>query len=73
MVTIEIVSKVNQEQLEILYQLYQNVKEKNLDLNTFLYPKKVFEQMNNSQSWEFILLYPKEKIKRVDYNKDMCR
>ena len=63
LVTIEIVSKVNQEQLEILYQLYQNVKEKNLDLNTFLYPKKVFEHMNISQAWEFILLYPKEKMK----------
>ncbi|MAP80988.1 MAG: aminotransferase class I/II [Aequorivita sp.] len=43
------------------YQLYKNVKNRNLAINTFTYPFEVFNNMNKSAQWEFILLYSKIK------------
>lgn len=58
---IEIEQKVSQEKLEIFYKLYLNVKDNNPGLNTFDYPFKLFRQMNESKSWEFIFLRLKTK------------
>ncbi|MFH6991861.1 aminotransferase class I/II-fold pyridoxal phosphate-dependent enzyme [Flavobacterium sp. FlaQc-48] len=48
-------------ELERAYNLYCNVKQRNLAINTFLYPKEVFENMNKCPNWEFILLSIKAK------------
>jgi 7-keto-8-aminopelargonate synthetase-like enzyme/predicted N-acyltransferase len=38
------------------YQLYNNVKDNNYAINTFRYDQEIFENMNESPNWEFILL-----------------
>jgi len=37
-------------------KLFRNVKSRNLDINTFDYPEKFFENMATTKSWEFIEL-----------------
>lgn len=59
---IVIKDKLTAEESEHGYKLYQNVKNNNHAINTFTYPKEVFQKMNNHSEWEFILLYLKEKI-----------
>ena len=43
-------------EIERAYQLYNNVKDNNYAINTFRYSQYVFENMNESPNWEFILL-----------------
>ncbi|NOQ74342.1 MAG: aminotransferase class I/II-fold pyridoxal phosphate-dependent enzyme [Crocinitomix sp.] len=52
-------------ELEIFnyYQLYLNVKQNSLDLNTFELPFKFFKQMVTSENWEFIVLSLKNSDK----------
>lgn len=58
---IKIEEKINPGELESGYQLYLEVKKNNLGLNTFSYPYSLFEHMNESENWEFILVYLKSK------------
>ena len=51
---------LDSEELERAHQLYCNVHEKNLAVNTFRYPKEVFEAMSGSPNWEFLLLSLKD-------------
>lgn len=51
-------------ELEKSYELYLAVKKNNLGLNTFSYPRDLFEHMNVSSQWEFIMVYLKEKDMR---------
>lgn len=44
------------EEIDLLYELYINVKNNNKGLNTFTYPKNLFERMSKSSDWEFIIL-----------------
>lgn len=48
------------QELERAFQLYCNVHEKNLAVNTFRYEKEVFDAMSASANWEFLLLSLKE-------------
>lgn len=59
LVNVEIKETLTDITLSICYQLYKNVKNKNLAINTFTYPLKVFTEMNKNKNWEFILLYAK--------------
>ena len=54
--TIEIKDSLSDEEMEVAYQLYENVKNNNYAINTFQYAKSVFEKMNECPNWEFILL-----------------
>jgi 7-keto-8-aminopelargonate synthetase-like enzyme len=47
-------------ELDRAYQLYCNVKDRNLAINTFQYSKKVFENMNTCPHWEFLILTLKD-------------
>ncbi len=42
-------------------KLYGNVNRHNRGLNTFSFPEKLFDQMNDHPLWEFILISPKER------------
>lgn len=53
--SIEIVTVLSDEELKKVHQLYLNVWEHNIDMNTFPYPIKMLEHMNCSRGWEFIL------------------
>lgn len=53
---IVIKQKLSKSELNRAYQLYTNVKDNNFAINTFTYTPQVFENMNESPNWEFILL-----------------
>ena len=61
---IEIRNKLTENELRKGYDLYLEVKNNNLALNTFSYPFSLFEYMNLSAQWEFIMIYLKEERKR---------
>jgi len=48
--------------LDIFYDLYLNVKNNNKGLNTFTFPKNLFEQMVKNRNWEFIVLHLKKEF-----------
>lgn len=54
---VEIKESLSDEEMEVAYQLYENVKKNNYAINTFQYAKSIFEKMNECPNWEFILLY----------------
>ena len=53
---------LNDEQLKLVYQLYLNVKRKNLYINYFDYNYKMFQNLNKSENWEFLLIYKDSKL-----------
>ncbi|MGY5848621.1 aminotransferase class I/II-fold pyridoxal phosphate-dependent enzyme [Salegentibacter sp. HM20] len=55
LVTVKKVEKLTEELLQQAYQLYRNVKEQNLALNTYYYPIRFFQQINSSKAWEFLI------------------
>jgi 7-keto-8-aminopelargonate synthetase-like enzyme/predicted N-acyltransferase len=48
--------KLSKSEIVRAYQLYNNVKGNNYAINTFRYTQEIFENMNESPNWEFILL-----------------
>jgi len=57
---VEIKEWLNQEEISRGYQLYCNVKDRNLAINTFTYSREAFENMNSCPNWEFIILRLKD-------------
>jgi 7-keto-8-aminopelargonate synthetase-like enzyme len=53
---IAIKNKLSKSEMARAYHLYNNVKDNNYAINTFRYTQEVFENMNESPNWEFILL-----------------
>ena len=60
MFEITIAETVAEDQLDKLYELYINVKNNNIGLNTFTYPKNLFTKMAGDNNWEFIILHLKK-------------
>ncbi|WP_417859369.1 aminotransferase class I/II-fold pyridoxal phosphate-dependent enzyme [Xanthomarina gelatinilytica] len=58
-------TKTSKHELDQIYQLYLNVKQNNLGLNTFAYPKNLFWAMNESDLWEFQCIYPKDNQEKL--------
>lgn len=61
LVIVKIKSNTTKEEIAHFYNLYLQVKNRNTELNMFAYPQSVLENMNQSEKWEFIVLYPKKK------------
>ncbi len=55
----EIISKANAFQIQEFKRLFGEVQKRNLGLNTFSFPYKLFEQMNENELWEFVVLTTK--------------
>lgn len=53
--------KVEDSLLNKFQELYENVRQNNPGLNTFPFPKKVFQNMNEDPNWEFLMLYLKKE------------
>lgn len=53
---VKIVNTPSKSEISEYYQLYLNVKQNSLDLNTFELPINFFEEMGKSSNWEFITL-----------------
>ncbi|MFL1012589.1 aminotransferase class I/II-fold pyridoxal phosphate-dependent enzyme [Flavisericum labens] len=62
---VEIIESPNPAQLERIRELYNNVHENNLGLNTFAFPAKLFDNMAAHPQWEFIAIAPKERPKQI--------
>ncbi|HKZ36023.1 MAG TPA: bifunctional aminotransferase class I/II-fold pyridoxal phosphate-dependent enzyme/GNAT family N-acetyltransferase [Chryseolinea sp.] len=58
---IEYKDNVNEKEVNEFFELYENVRGKNFDLNTFSFPKKLFSCMAKHPNWEFIILYLKKE------------
>jgi 7-keto-8-aminopelargonate synthetase-like enzyme len=58
---VEYRTQVSEEELEIYYQLFENVRARNFDLNTFSFPKALFHEMSINPNWEFIVLNLKKE------------
>jgi 7-keto-8-aminopelargonate synthetase-like enzyme len=54
------------EEVEYWYGLYQNVQSKNLDLNTFALPLKLFRQLALDENWEVLQLTLNDNIPNPD-------
>ncbi|MFD0991138.1 aminotransferase class I/II-fold pyridoxal phosphate-dependent enzyme [Mariniflexile jejuense] len=57
---IEILQTISAEAQIQVKQLYNNVHQNNLGLNTFSFPDKLFEAMSNHPNWEFITIRIRE-------------
>ena len=53
---VAIKDKLSKSEIARAYQLYNNVKDNNYAINTFRYTQEIFESMNESPNWEFIVL-----------------
>ncbi|TXD81531.1 aminotransferase class I/II-fold pyridoxal phosphate-dependent enzyme [Subsaximicrobium wynnwilliamsii] len=62
---VAIVQKLNGSQIKQAQNLYNNVRENNLGLNTFKYPAKLFENMSHHPNWEFIIINTLENNDRM--------
>jgi 7-keto-8-aminopelargonate synthetase-like enzyme len=56
---VKISSKPSAQELETLYNLYLNISKKNVEINVFPLPKKLFMKMAESGAYEFISLFIK--------------
>ncbi|MFZ6009125.1 MAG: aminotransferase class I/II-fold pyridoxal phosphate-dependent enzyme, partial [Bacteroidota bacterium] len=54
-------STATEKELDVFYTLFENVKARNFDLNTFNFPKGLFTEMSANPNWEFITLYLKKE------------
>jgi 7-keto-8-aminopelargonate synthetase-like enzyme len=59
---VEIKSSLTNEEMEYAHQLFNNVKSRNFDINTFGFPKKLFLEMALNPNWEFIELKLKKEF-----------
>lgn len=62
---IQIVQDANLVQLEQIAELYSNVHQNNLGLNTFSFPTKLFANMWVHPNWEFITISPKDETEKM--------
>ncbi len=69
---IKIETEYSAENVDYWYSLYENVKNNSLDLNTFILPKKAFEQMLTSNKWEVISLSVKMQFDFIGVEKPIA-
>jgi len=66
-------SNATEEETDHWYQLYLNVKSHNLDLNTFVLPKKFFNNILQNKNWEVLSLTLKKEYAGEEYDgKPVC-
>lgn len=56
---INVVSQLSKSELLLFQKLSENIRLKNYGINIFSYPEKVFQKINEMDSWEFIVLKSK--------------
>jgi 7-keto-8-aminopelargonate synthetase-like enzyme len=69
---VKIETNYTTENINYWYGLYENVKNNSLDLNTFILPQKVFEQMLTSNKWEVISLTVKKQFDFIGIEKPIA-
>jgi len=61
-IDVVIKQKVTEAELSVMYNLYRGVQEKSFEINTFPLPLDLFKALNQSNTWEFILIYTKAEF-----------
>ena len=60
--TLSIIKDPPPSEIDQFYGLFQQVWRHNLGINTFMFPKKLFMEMGEHQSWEFLVLTFNAKV-----------
>jgi 7-keto-8-aminopelargonate synthetase-like enzyme/predicted N-acyltransferase len=63
---------VSEKRIDNWYNLYLNVKNKSMALNTFTLPKKVFENIANDSNWDVITLQVKPENNKGNNHSDVA-
>lgn len=53
---LQVASSFTDEEIDLWYSLYENVRSKNLEINIFKLPKKLFYNMAKSNCWDVLVL-----------------
>ncbi|MER2997674.1 bifunctional aminotransferase class I/II-fold pyridoxal phosphate-dependent enzyme/GNAT family N-acetyltransferase [Pontibacter populi] len=69
---VEVKSRLTNDELDYAFMLFRNVKNNNLAINNFLFPEKLFQELNYSPDWEFIVLYLKEEYNATQLPVAVC-
>ncbi len=64
--------KLTKDELEHALKLHKAVNEKNMAINTFLFPDKVFEEMVDDPNWEFVVVTIKPEFNETDKPVVVC-
>jgi len=56
---VEIKSSASEAEIDVYYDLFENVRQRNFDLNTFSFPRQLFTRISAHPNWEFIVMYLK--------------
>jgi 7-keto-8-aminopelargonate synthetase-like enzyme len=70
--TTEIKQGADSEDIDYWYELYMNVKNRGLSLNTFALPKKVFSNICKSSNWEVLTLSVKPGFDYHGITRPVC-
>ncbi|MCK7591282.1 aminotransferase class I/II-fold pyridoxal phosphate-dependent enzyme [Subsaxibacter sp. CAU 1640] len=62
---ISVMQNLNNIQIKQVHQLYENVRKKNLGLNTFSYPLVLLTNMSKNPYWEFIIITIPEEPNKI--------
>jgi 7-keto-8-aminopelargonate synthetase-like enzyme len=60
--TVEYKNNLTEEETEWYYKLYLEVKKRNLGVNYFDYPFKLFKMMSEIPNWEFVIIHLKPEF-----------
>lgn len=69
---VEIKSQLTEDELRHAIRLFRNVKERNLAINIFHFPDKLFYKMNLDPQWEFVTLTLKKELGETDKPVVVC-
>lgn len=58
LLNVKVLKIANKHQLRQIQELYNQVHQNNMGLNTFSFPEKLFESMSEHSNWEFITVSP---------------
>lgn len=67
---IQVLQELDESMSNLCFALYDQVRQYNLGLNTFAFPRKIVENMSDHPDWEFILLTLKGNY--TENAKDLC-
>ncbi|MEM9389117.1 MAG: aminotransferase class I/II-fold pyridoxal phosphate-dependent enzyme [Bacteroidota bacterium] len=70
----DVVVKKSLDESELVHamNLFQNVRDNNLAINSFNFPAKLFHEMNFNPNWEFVMLYMKDEFDDNDKAVGVC-
>jgi len=56
---VEIKASATEAEIDVYYELFENVRKRNFDLNTFAFPRGLFTRISQHPHWEFMVMYLK--------------